>query len=439
MATMNQEADITVSSSWTVRRVVTATLVVLAVAAIFLFFYRFSMVFFLLFVAIALHVAIEPAVVWLSDHRIPKGAGVFGIYLLLFALLGALGWFAIPLIIEQAWDVMQQLPELYQRFRSFLLQSTVGLVRGLALLLPAEPTLPFLMALSATDAANTVEPVSPWHWVEIGSQTLFGLYAVFALALYWTLEGEIIIRRLILKVPTKHRTELRTLLAEMQGKIGGYFRGQAILMAAVGGAATTAFLLLGIPNALLLGLLMAIFEIVPMVGPLLGAIPALLMTMGAEPDKVLIVAGVLLAIQIAENNWLVPRVMDESVGVNPIVSLLALGAFGALFGFVGALLAVPLAAALQIILQRLLFAVPISAEAPVVPTLPPDMSRSKLGVLRLEATRVAEAIRRQGRQAPDGESRDTTATRLQVDRIADEIEDIALDLDALLAEGKVVQ
>lgn len=439
MATMNQEADITVSSSWTVRRVVTATLVVLAVAAIFLFFYRFSMVFFLLFVAIALHVAIEPAVVWLSDHRIPKGAGVFGIYLLLFALLGALGWFAIPLIIEQAWDVMQQLPELYQRFRSFLLQSTVGLVRGLALLLPAEPTLPFLMALSATDAANTVEPVSPWHWVEIGSQTLFGLYAVFALALYWTLEGEIIIRRLILKVPTKHRTELRTLLAEMQGKIGGYFRGQAILMAAVGGAATTAFLLLGIPNALLLGLLMAIFEIVPMVGPLLGAIPALLMTMGAEPDKVLIVAGVLLAIQIAENNWLVPRVMDESVGVNAIVSLLALGAFGALFGFVGALLAVPLAAALQIILQRLLFAVPISAEAPVVPTLPPDMSRSKLGVLRLEATRVAEAIRRQGRQAPDGESRDTTATRLQVDRIADEIEDIALDLDALLAEGKVVQ
>jgi hypothetical protein len=207
----------------------------------------------------------------------------------------------------------------------------------------------------------------------------------------------------------------------------------------VGGASTIAFLLLGIPNALLLGLLMALFEVVPMVGPLLGAIPALLMTMGAEPDKVLIVAGVLLAIQIAENNWLVPRVMDESVGVNPIVSLLALGAFGALFGFVGALLAVPLAAALQIILQRLLFAVPISAEAPVVPTLPPDMSRSKLGVLRLEATRVAEAIRRQGRQAPDGESRDTTATRLQVDRIADEIEDIALDLDALLAEGKVVQ
>ena len=173
-----------------------------------------------------------------------------------------------------------------------------------------------------------------------------------------------------------------------------------------------------------------------MVGPLLGAIPALLMTMGAEPDKVLIVAGVLLAIQVAENNWLVPRVMDESVGVNAIVSLLALGAFGALFGFVGALLAVPLAAALQIILQRLLFAVPISAEMPVVPALPTDMSRSKLGVLRLEANRVAEAIRRQGRQTPDGDSRDTTATRLQDDRIADEIENIALDLDALLAEGE---
>ena len=436
MPIMNLQTDITVPSDWTVRRVVTVTLVVLAVAALFLFFYRFSMVFFLLFVAIALHVAIEPAVVWLSDHRIPKRAGVFGIYLLLLVLLGALGWFAIPLIMEQARDVMQQLPDLYQSLRSFLLQSTVGLVRGLALLLPAEPTLPFLMALSEADAANTVEPASPWRWLELGSQTLFGVYAVFALALYWTMEGEIIIRRLMLKAPAKHRTELRTLLAEIQGKIGGYFRGQAILMAAVGGAATIAFLVLGIPNALLLGLLMAIFEVVPMVGPLLGAIPALLMTMGAEPDKVLIVAGVLLAIQVAENNWLVPRVMDESVGVNAIVSLLALGAFGALFGFVGALLAVPLAAALQIILQRLLFAVPISAEMPVVPALPTDMSRSKLGVLRLEANRVAEAIRRQGRQTPDGDSRDTTATRLQDDRIADEIENIALDLDALLAEGE---
>jgi predicted PurR-regulated permease PerM len=266
---------------------------------------------------------------------------------------------------------------------------------------------------------------------------LFGLYAVFALALYWTLEGEVIVRRLMLKAPARHRTELRTLITEIQGKIGGYFRGQAILMASVGGASTVAFLLLGIPNALLLGLLMAIFEVVPMVGPLLGAIPALLMTMGAEPDKVLIVAGVLLAIQIAENNLLVPRVMDESVGVNAIVSLLALGAFGALFGFVGALLAVPLAAAIQIIVQRLLFSVPISAETPVMPSLPTDMSRSKLGVLRLEANRVAEAIRKQTRHGTGEGGNAAAITRQQDDHVADELENIALDLDALLAGGEV--
>jgi predicted PurR-regulated permease PerM len=392
------------------------------------------MVVFLLFVAIALHVAIEPAVAWLVDRGLSKRAGVFGLYLLLFVLLWALGWFAIPLIVEQGRDVVQQLPELYQSVRSFLLQSTVGLVRGLALLLPAQPTLPALMAISETEAA---EPASPWRWVEIGSQTLFGLYAVFALALYWTLEGEVIVRRLMLKAPARHRTELRTLITEIQGKIGGYFRGQAILMASVGGASTVAFLLLGIPNALLLGLLMAIFEVVPMVGPLLGAIPALLMTMGAEPDKVLIVAGVLLAIQIAENNLLVPRVMDESVGVNAIVSLLALGAFGALFGFVGALLAVPLAAAIQIIVQRLLFSVPISAETPVMPSLPTDMSRSKLGVLRLEANRVAEAIRKQTRHGTGEGGNAAAITRQQDDHVADELENIALDLDALLAGGEV--
>lgn len=159
---------------------------------------------------------------------------------------------------------MQQLPDLYQSLRSFLLQLTVGLVRGLALLLPAEPTLPFLMALSEADAANTVEPASPWRWLELGSQTLFGVYAVFALALYWTMEGEIIIRRLTSEVLAKHRTELRvTRSPKSRGKIGGDSRGQAILMAAVGGVVTIAFLAPGIPNALLLGLLMAIFEVVP--------------------------------------------------------------------------------------------------------------------------------------------------------------------------------
>ncbi|MCB9125420.1 MAG: AI-2E family transporter [Caldilineaceae bacterium] len=109
---------------------------------------------------------------------------------------------------------------------------------------------------------------------------------------------------------------------------------------------------------------MAIFEAVPVVGPILGAIPAVLMAASVAPDKVLWVVGAIVVIQVAESNLLVPRIMDRAVGVNAVVSLLAITAFGALFGFAGALLAVPLAAVLQILTTRLLFEPTIEAKPP---------------------------------------------------------------------------
>ena len=155
---------------------------------------------------------------------------------------------------------------------------------------------------------------------------------------------------------------MRALIAESQGKIGAFFRGQLILCSIIGLASTIAYLLLGIPNAFLLGLLMALFESVPLVGPFLGAVPALIVTMSSAPDKVVWVIGALVLIQTLESNFLVPRVMDRSVGVNAIITMLALAAFGALFGLLGALLAVPLAAILQIVIGRVLFNTPINEE-----------------------------------------------------------------------------
>ncbi|MFT3892049.1 MAG: AI-2E family transporter [Anaerolineales bacterium] len=124
-------------------------------------------------------------------------------------------------------------------------------------------------------------------------------------------------------------------------------------MLIVGTAAAIFYSFIGLPYALVLGVVAGIMEMIPIFGPALGAIPALLTALSIDPQKaiwVLISTGI---IQASENIWLVPRIMKNSMGVNPIIILLSLVAFSSIFGFPGAVLAIPLAAMIQLILDRI--------------------------------------------------------------------------------------
>jgi predicted PurR-regulated permease PerM len=412
---------------WPVRRIFLATATALGIGLLFLLLYQLYMIVFLFFVAISLQVAINPAVEWLRRRGIRRDVGVISIYTLLLGLITALLWFMGPLLIEQARLVQQQLPEYYQTIRTSMLESSSGLLRGLAQLLPARSAEVTTAAL-ATAEVNAVEnPV--WTYLTVSANTLFAIIAVFILAYYWTLEGDVILRRLVLRAPIDHRDDLRTLIDEMQGKIGAYFRGQAILCVIIGVVSTLAYLLLGVPNALLLGLIMGIFEALPIIGPTLGAIPAVLLTLTTAPELVVWVIGSLVLIQALENNLLVPRVMDQSVGVNPVVTILAIAAFGVLFGITGAILAIPLAAVVQILVSRLLFQTPIADPTPApTPTAPEMAGRTQVDVLRVRAQSVANAVRKQVRTAPQ------PALDPAVEQVEDQIEAFAVDLDQLLAK-----
>ncbi len=119
--------------------------------------------------------------------------------------------------------------------------------------------------------------------------------------------------------------------------------------------ALIAYVLIGLPNALVLALIAGVLEEVPMVGPLLGAIPAATIALSIAPSKLVWVIVASIVIQQLENSLLVPRVMRKAVGVNPFVSLLAIFAFSSLFGIVGALMAIPMAAIIQLLLDRFVF------------------------------------------------------------------------------------
>jgi predicted PurR-regulated permease PerM len=249
---------------------------------------------------------------------------------------------------------------------------------------------------------------------------LFTLTAILLIGFHWTLEGESAIRTLLLYIPNDKREGAREIVGEIARRVGGYVRGQGIMALTIGIANFVIFLIIGLPAALAVAALAGLFEIIPVLGPTLGAIPAVLVAFSFDPSKVVwvIVAGAL--IQLVENNVLAPRVMHNTVGINPIVTLLAIVAFGALFGFAGLLLAIPIAAIIQIILDRsLLRPQPAGLEVPV--------GRDRLSKLRFDVQEFVVDVRKLAQRKATG------TAESEIDPVEDALEGIAMELDRVLS------
>jgi predicted PurR-regulated permease PerM len=141
---------------------------------------------------------------------------------------------------------------------------------------------------------------------------------------------------------------------EIAAGFAGYVRGVGVNMVVIGLLSGVAAALLGLPAPVLLGVLAGVTEMIPIVGPIIGAVPAILLGFTISPVYPLIVALVYLGIQQIEAHTLVPLVMRRSVGLPPLAVVLALATGGALAGIGGALLAVPVAFAAQVVLLRLI-------------------------------------------------------------------------------------
>jgi predicted PurR-regulated permease PerM len=260
-------------------------------------------------------------------------------------------------------------------------------------------------------------------YISVAARVIFITIIILVLAFYWTLDGTRIIQSFLLLVPQTQREDMGELITAMENKVGFFIAGQGILCLVIGIMALIAYLMIGLPNALVLALLAGALEAVPMVGPLLGAIPAAFVALSIAPAKLIWVIVVTIIIQQLENSLLVPRVMRKAVGVNPFVTLLAIFAFSTLFGIAGALMAIPMAAIIQLLLDRYVFH---------PSTMDPEVSagRDYASRLRYEAQDLAQDLRKQARLKKRGSDQRIN----QIDQVMDEIETLTTDLDDLLAQ-----
>ena len=339
--------------TWTTSQVVLATVFVVCVFLIFWLLYRLSFLIFLLFVAIVIGTAIRPMVEWLQRRGVSRIAGVIIIYILLAGL--AVGFLALifPLIAEQTTQLSQNLPQYYEESRRALVNSNNRLLQNIAFRLPAQLSL-FLNTDPNAEVDVLNQVTQTVFYANFAVKGILSILAIFLLAYYWTQESNQVVRTVIRLVPLHRRHEIQGLFYLAERKLGGYIRGQGILCLIVGLAAFVFYTLIGLPYTLVLAIFAGLMEMIPVFGPALGAIPALLAAFSVDPGKAIWVLVATGLIQMMENLWLVPRIMKNSMGVNPIIILLSLVAFGSTFGFAGALLALPLAAIIQLGLDRIL-------------------------------------------------------------------------------------
>ena len=409
---------------WTFRRVVWATLVLVSVIFCFWLLYRFYQVIFILFIAIVIGTVIRPVVNWLYQRGLPRIAGVILVYLLLLILLTGFLWLLFPVIFEQSSTLAREVPGYYQNLREWVVHNPSQLFMPLGQLLPV--TLPSLnlnpVQLTGEEVVASAGQVL--GYIILIAQVIFIAILILVLTLYWTLDGPRIIKTFLLLVPQDRRESISELISAMESKVGFYIAGQGILCLVIGLMALVAYMLIGLPNALVLALAAGVMEAVPMVGPLLGAVPAALVALSIGPDKLIWVIVATVVIQQLENSLLVPRIMRKAVGVNPFVTLLALFAFSSLFGLAGALMAIPIAAMIQLALNHFVF-----QQATV--EMEVSEGRDYASRLRYEAQDLIQDLRKQVRRKKPGSDQ----TIKQVEQVMDEIETITTNLDALLAQA----
>lgn len=336
-------------------------------------------IFFVAFLGVLFGLAVARGADRLERLRIPRGIGSTLIALGFLGLLAGIGTGIAPALREQTKELRTTLPQAIDRVEEWLDRRAGGLL-GQLMPAPSQGARPAEQAAAGTagsaptaasgSAAGTSEgalsrlpgtlagqldAVAGYLFSFLSSTVavLGGLLLILFLAIYIGMDPGVYHRGLLHLVPHRVRPRAAEVLTAIAMTLRKWLLAQLVAMLAIGTVTTIALMLLGVKAALPLGILAGLLEFVPMVGPLLSAVPAVAMGFVDSPHKALLVALLYAAIQFFENHLLIPLLMKEGVDLPPVLTLLGLAVMGVVFGFLGMLVAVPLLAAIVVAVKLL--------------------------------------------------------------------------------------
>jgi predicted PurR-regulated permease PerM len=279
----------------------------------------------------------------IGSPRFPRWLAILAVYLAIVGALIVAGLLVIPPLVSQAADLWTRLPGYLQRAQSFLVDR--GFLTHTITLEEAVRSAPG----SPGSAVGTVASAFTWTVTAI-----LHVLTVVVLTFYLLLESRAVLAAFVRLFPRDVRPRVMEVSAKVSAKVSAWLGGQLILAGTIGVTAAAGLYLLGVPYFYVLAVIAALGEMVPIIGPLLSAVPAIVVALTVSPRTALLVAIFWIVQQQLENHLLVPRVMARQVGVSPVIVISALLIGGSALGVVGAVLAVPTAAIIQVVIQELL-------------------------------------------------------------------------------------
>jgi predicted PurR-regulated permease PerM len=319
--------------SYFLRNQVVFTLVIIAIA---LFVLKIKGIIIAIFISYIIMAAFLPFVDSLRKRRVPRVLSVVIPYLIVFAFFTSL---VIPLIPFFA----SQIQSLFVIFPRYLDQAA-GI---LGIQIDASRLGSFFGSEIGLISQNAFALTSK----VFGG--IFSTLTIFVVSFYLLLDHDRIKKYLVNLFPIQNQKGVLLITSQIEEKLGGWFRGQIILSLFIGTITWIGLTVLGLEFALPLALIAGILEIVPTIGPILAAIPAIIVALNTSFNAALIVVLFYIILQAVENNLLVPRIMQKAVGLHPIAIIISVIIGSELLGILGALLAIPFISLLLIIFNSL--------------------------------------------------------------------------------------
>lgn len=321
--------------------------VILVILALW-FLYLVRDLLVILFVSLVFAAMIDPLASWLARHHIPRSIAVLIVYVIVFGLLTLGVVLIIPPLVSESQELGERFGVLLEK-----ISNGTGFLK-----VKLTPESGFLNNLENILSSFETGLGRAWAGVFNTITGFFGgivsFFLILVLTFYLVVEEGAMRAMLKAALPSRYHAEMNSLITKIQKKVSSWLKGQLFLGLIIGVVTYIALLLVQMPYALVLAFIAAITELIPYIGPVFGAIPAVFLAFIDSPIKGLIVLAVYVGIQQVERVFLVPKVMQKTLGLNPVVSIVALVAGFKVGGVLGALLALPVVAGLDVVVREYL-------------------------------------------------------------------------------------
>lgn len=312
---------------------------VLFIIALLTFLYVIKDVLAIIFVALILSSALSPWVAVMEKRGIPRPLGIVLIYASLISIFVLAGVLLVKPLSNEYTQLAAKFPEYSQK----IIESIQGSNPGFDVKDQVQGAL--------QSAQSTLVQVARGVFIKI-FDILSGFVTfmlIFVVTFYMVVEEKMIRSAIHSVTPVRYRASIEDLIGQIQRKIGLWLRGQMVLCFIIFSLVFLGLTLFGVEYALILALFAGLTEFMPVIGPIVGSVPAIFTALNQSPWLALWVLLMYVVIQRIENDFIVPRVMQKAVGINPLVSIIALLIGGKIGGLIGVILAIPVATIIQVI------------------------------------------------------------------------------------------